>query len=113
MSTYRYILAISEKKMPTLSISLPDQLKTWVSQQVSVGRYSSASDYLRDLIREEQQDLQWLANKLNPLLETPAQHFVSVTADDVKVSETLQVLTMLYDSMDITNKLREILQQLA
>lgn len=74
--------------MSTLNISLPDQLKTWVTQQVGAGRYSSASDYLRDLIREdirdEQKSIQWLANKLNPLLDTPAQHFVSVTANDVK-----------------------------
>jgi len=74
--------------MSTLNISLPDQLKTWVSQQIGTGRYSSASDYLRDLIREdireEQQGIQWLANKLNPLLDTPAQQFVAVTASDVK-----------------------------
>lgn len=74
--------------MPTLNISLPDQLKTWVSQQIGTGRYSSASDYLRDLIREdireEQQGIQWLANKLNPLLDTPSQQFVAITASDVK-----------------------------
>ena len=74
--------------MPTLNISLPDQLKTWVSQQVDAGRYSSSSDYLRDLIREdlrkEQQGIQWLANKLKPLLETPFQQFIATTASDVK-----------------------------
>lgn len=41
--------------MSTLNISLPTQLKTWVIQQVDIGRYSSASDYLRDLIREVSQ----------------------------------------------------------
>lgn len=74
--------------MSTLNISLPDQLKNWVIQQVDTGRYSSSSDYLRDLIREdlrkEQQGLQWLANRLNPLLETPAQQFVATTAEEVK-----------------------------
>jgi antitoxin ParD1/3/4 len=74
--------------MSTLNISLPDQLKTWVTQQVGAGRYSSASDYLRDLIREdireEQQGVQWLANTLNPLLATPQQQFIPVSANDVK-----------------------------
>ncbi len=74
--------------MSTLHISLPDQLKTWVIQQVDAGRYSSSSDYLRDLIREdlrkEQQGLQWLANQLKPLLETPSEQFIAVTANDVK-----------------------------
>lgn len=40
--------------MPTLNISLPDQLREWVSTQIQSGRYSSASDYLRDLIRSDQ-----------------------------------------------------------
>ena len=74
--------------MATLNVSLPGQLKTWVAQQVDAGRYSSASDYLRDLIREDirQQDqgVQWLANRLKPLLDTPAKDFVSVTAKEVK-----------------------------
>lgn len=39
--------------MPALNVSLPGQLKNWVAKQVEAGRYSSASDYLRDLIRED------------------------------------------------------------
>ena len=74
--------------MSTLNVSLPEQLKNWIVQQVNVGRYSSASDYLRDLIREDirhqEYSTHWLANHLKPLTETPDEKFVSVNAADVK-----------------------------
>src|SRR5437762_2451246 len=37
--------------MQTMNISLPDQLKEFVDSQVESGRYSSVSEYVRDLIR--------------------------------------------------------------
>jgi antitoxin ParD1/3/4 len=41
--------------MATMNISLPDAMKSWVEQQAtSLGRYSNVSDYVRDLIRKEQ-----------------------------------------------------------
>ncbi len=41
--------------MPQLNLSLPTALKTWVDDRVAEGRFSSASDYVRDLIRREEQ----------------------------------------------------------
>jgi antitoxin ParD1/3/4 len=41
--------------MATLNISLPDQMKTWVETQATGGRYASASDYVRDLVRKDQE----------------------------------------------------------
>ena len=41
--------------MSTLNISLPDVMKRFVEAQVGSGLYSSASDYVRALIRVEQQ----------------------------------------------------------
>lgn len=38
--------------MATLNISLPDEMRTWIDSQVSSGRYANASDYIRDLIRD-------------------------------------------------------------
>jgi antitoxin ParD1/3/4 len=38
--------------MATLNISLPDEMRQWIDSQVSSGRYANASDYVRDLIRE-------------------------------------------------------------
>lgn len=40
--------------MQTMNISLPDQLKEFVDDQVGSGRYSSVSEYVRELIREDE-----------------------------------------------------------
>jgi antitoxin ParD1/3/4 len=42
--------------MAQLNISLPDGLKKWADQRVAEGRYSSASDLVRDLIRSRQEE---------------------------------------------------------
>jgi antitoxin ParD1/3/4 len=40
--------------MATMNVSLPDAMKDWVESQARTGRYSNASDYVRDLIRRDQ-----------------------------------------------------------
>ena len=39
--------------MPQVNLSLPPALKDWVDTKVAEGRYSSASDYMRDLVRRD------------------------------------------------------------
>ncbi len=41
--------------MATMNISIPDPMKDWVHAQIEDGKYSSSSDYVRDLIRKDQQ----------------------------------------------------------
>lgn len=41
--------------MATMNVSLPAAMKDWVEVQVGTGRYSNASDYVRDLIRRDQE----------------------------------------------------------
>ena len=41
--------------MATMNISVPDPMKDWVQTQIDEGKYASSSDYVRDLIREDQQ----------------------------------------------------------
>jgi antitoxin ParD1/3/4 len=41
--------------MATMNISLPDQMKNWVEEQAGGGRHGNASDYVRDLIRRDQE----------------------------------------------------------
>lgn len=41
--------------MATMNISLPGPMKEWVEAQSKTGRYSNASDYVRDLIRRDQE----------------------------------------------------------
>ena len=40
--------------MQTMNISLPDQLKDFVDEQVGSGRDSSVSEYVRELIRDDE-----------------------------------------------------------
>lgn len=40
--------------MASMNVSLPDPLKAWVEAQAKSGRYANASDYVRDLIRRDQ-----------------------------------------------------------
>ena len=40
--------------MASMNISLPEPMKDWVETQTSSGRYDNASEYVRDLIRHDQ-----------------------------------------------------------
>ena len=40
--------------MQTMNISRPDPLKEFVDDQISEGRYSSVSEYIRELIRGDE-----------------------------------------------------------
>jgi antitoxin ParD1/3/4 len=42
------------RTMATMNISLPDPMRDWVQNQIEAGKYSSSSDYVRDLIRRDQ-----------------------------------------------------------
>ena len=46
--------------MATMNISLPDQMREWVELQLDTGKYASSSDYVRDLIRQHQEQLEKL-----------------------------------------------------
>lgn len=41
--------------MATMNVSLPDAMKQWVEEQVQTGRYGNSSDYVRDLVRRDQE----------------------------------------------------------
>lgn len=40
--------------MPTMNISLPENLKEFVESEVRAGDYSSVSEFMRELVRREQ-----------------------------------------------------------
>lgn len=65
--------------MATMNVSLPDQMKDWVEHQTRSGRYANASDYVRDLIRRDQ-DRAAAVSELQDLIDEgiasgPAQPF--------------------------------------
>ncbi len=41
--------------MATMNVSLPDAMKAWVEGRAETGLYGNASDYVRDLIRRDQE----------------------------------------------------------
>jgi len=41
--------------MATMNVSLPDRMKDWVEGRSHDGRFSNASDYVRHLIRKDQE----------------------------------------------------------
>jgi len=41
--------------MATMNVSLPDPMKTWVEAQLKNGSFSNTSDYVRHLIRRDQE----------------------------------------------------------
>jgi antitoxin ParD1/3/4 len=40
--------------MAQMNVSIPEPMKAWCEGQVAAGRYSTTSDYVRDLIRQDQ-----------------------------------------------------------
>lgn len=57
--------------MSTINISLPDALKNFVDTQVSQGQYGTSSEYVRELIRKDQE-----RQKLRAMLLEGAQSAV-------------------------------------
>lgn len=41
--------------MATMNVSLPEPMKAWAEHQAESGLYGNVSDYIRDLIRKDQQ----------------------------------------------------------
>jgi antitoxin ParD1/3/4 len=64
--------------MSTMNLSLPDALKRFVDEQVSQRGYGTSSEYVRELIRKDQ-DRQRLRNLL---LEGAASAPAPAPADD-------------------------------
>jgi antitoxin ParD1/3/4 len=62
--------------MTTMNISLPDDLRTYVEEQVLQGEYALASEYFRDLVRGAQRrkaKVELEANLLDGLQGTSAR----------------------------------------
>ena len=58
--------------MQSMNISLPDPLKQFVDGQIAEGRYSSVSEYVRELIRRDQDRLQLRGLLLAGVASAPA-----------------------------------------
>ncbi len=70
--------------MATMNVSLPDQMKEWVEAQAENGRYSNASDYVRDLIRRDQVKTEKIANLRRLVEEGLASGISTRTMADIR-----------------------------
>jgi len=71
--------------MTTMNISLPDSLKEFVDQQVTTAGYGTSSEYVRELIRRDQDRLRLRRLLLDGAQSEPtgfgdAGYFVSLRA---------------------------------
>lgn len=70
--------------MATMNVSLPDPMKEWVEAQARTGRYSNASDYVRDLIRREQERTDKLAELQQFVTEGMESGISTRSKDDIR-----------------------------
>lgn len=69
--------------MATMNISLPDAMKNWVEAQAASGRYSNASDVVRDLIRREQERADKIAVMQQVVDEGRASGLSQMSVEDI------------------------------
>ena len=59
--------------LTSMNISMPLRMKRWVEEQARSGRYSNSSDYVRDLIRHDQdraEKITWMQELVTEGLES-------------------------------------------
>lgn len=69
----------------TMNISLPDTMKTFVEERLENNGYGSASEYVRDLIREDQKrrEEEKLERLLLARLESTAEFSIEEVRDEL------------------------------
>jgi antitoxin ParD1/3/4 len=72
--------------MTTMNISLPETLKAFIDDQVAARGYASASEYLRELIRHEQDRLRFRDLIAEGLDSGPAEDIEDRFFDDLRAS---------------------------
>ena len=55
MAVYAILSAFQSEAMASMNVSLPDPMRDWVQNRLDSGKYASVSDYVRDLIRRDQE----------------------------------------------------------
>ncbi len=69
--------------MATMNVSLPDLMRSWVESRIETGLYSNASDYVRDLIRRDQQEEQQRELLAEALAKGERSGISAKTLDDI------------------------------
>jgi antitoxin ParD1/3/4 len=79
--------------MQTMNVSLPAPLKQFVDNQIAEGRYSSVSEYIRELIREDEK--RRAEHRLESLLleglESKESRFTRKDLDEIRKQALVQL----------------------
>lgn len=70
-------------RMAQMNVSIPAKLKGWAEQRVAEGRYSSTSDYIRDLVRRDQENEEKLRRLQAAIDEGRASGISKRTIEDI------------------------------
>ena len=69
--------------MANVNISMPEPMKQWVDGQADSGRYSDAGDYIRELIRRDQERTAKIINMQKLVDEGLASGVSDETMEDI------------------------------
>lgn len=80
--------------MATMNVSLPDAMKAWVDERSRSGRYSNASDYVRDLIRRDQDRAAKIAHMQALVDDALADGEGERSADDIEAEALSRIAAL-------------------
>lgn len=69
--------------MSSMSVSLPDQMRGFIKSRVEAGEYHNESEYIRDLIRQDQKRLAHEEALLKMIREADAEGTSDLTIPDI------------------------------
>ncbi len=69
--------------MPVVTVTVPDEMKAWLEKQAATGRYADTSDYIRDLVRRDQERATKVAHMQALVDEGLASGVSDETMDDI------------------------------
>lgn len=85
--------------MATMNISLPVLMKDWVEGQTKTGRYGNASDYVRDLIRKDQEQKTLIAETQKLLDDGLASGVSDMTREEILEKARRRAATVLKNAV--------------
>ena len=75
---------MSSNAMETMNVALPKSMKVFVQKQVADRGYSSASEYIRELIRVDRDERDWAALEAEIFKGIKSGKSTPMTQDDWK-----------------------------
>lgn len=94
--------------MTSMSVSLPDKMRTFIKSRVQSGDYHNESEYIRDLIRKDKEQMDQEVSFLEQLSEAiksgESKHQIPEILKGVKEKQALEWLNLNRDKILAHNK---------